>query len=155
MKKQLATLALLFASASSFANPLSFDYIQGETSELKFERIEVLSSHDAVYDYFGDRGSRPAEEEPIFSPDYDFELYPLIAVHHGTRSSSGYQLKPVKIVEKEDNVVVHVREIMPGENCSSLAVATAPYTLIMMKEPRPFNKPIEVKFSRKVGQSCN
>ena len=151
MKKIIATLAI--AAASSFASAgqqLPFNFIQGDNSYIENQRVEVLSSVANYYDYMADRGNLSPEETPLQGPEYDYAARPYIAIHGGVRSNLGYSLNPLKVVEREARTVIYVEEQVPGETCVVLPAASAPWALIQMEQRLPFNKPVEVRFSKKV-----
>ena len=147
MKKILAS-CLLMASSFSFAGQLSFDYIQGNDSNIINQRIEVLPTADLFFDYLADRGERPLDETPALSPEYDFRTYPYIAVHPGTRTSQDSSVEPIKLVEKKDRIVLYVNEV---KSCAGATVAAAPYTLISLNEPMSLLKPLSVKYIKQSG----
>jgi hypothetical protein len=65
------------------------------------------------------------------------------------RPAGEYELKPVRVVDTEDKVVVYVEEVSPGDNCFLTAVLTYPNTLILIPKT---DKKIETVFTQSVKE---
>ena len=68
-----------------------------------------------------------------YPPAIDFENEMIVAVFYGQVESSGYKIDIDRVTETTHDVVVHVREEVPGNRCVVNGVLTYPYHVIRMK----------------------
>jgi protease stability complex PrcB-like protein len=74
-------------------------------------------------------------------PPIDFRHDEAVLVSSGPRSSTGYDLRVVRVEERGDTVDVHVRERTPSLGDPTTARITYPYRLIVF---RRIDKPVHV-----------
>jgi hypothetical protein len=66
-------------------------------------------------------------------PRIDFRRFEAVLVAAGPRSSTGYDLRVLRVVEQRGRLVVEVRERTPGLGDSTRAELTYPYRLIAVQ----------------------
>jgi hypothetical protein len=76
-------------------------------------------------------------------PPIDFRRDEAVLVAAGPRSSTGYDLRVVRVVERGDAVDVQVRERTPSLGEPTAARITYPYRLIVFKK---IDKPVHVRW---------
>ncbi|NMG83356.1 MAG: protease complex subunit PrcB family protein [Methanosarcinales archaeon] len=67
-------------------------------------------------------------------PEVDFNQEMIIAVFYGTIASGGYTTKITKVIENKTNLVVFIKEIIPGKSCIVSAGETSPYHIIKIQK---------------------
>ena len=135
------------AAATSSSDRIDFSYVQGSSSEIKDQRIQVFTESFSFMNYLVERGPRPAEESQIIPDPESYDpTRPYIAIHHAARWSGS--LTPVKMIEKEHHINLFVEEsYFNPETCITGAVST-PYTVVKVNDP--IRKPVLVRFTSKV-----
>jgi hypothetical protein len=101
--------------------------VRGEHSEIDEERHEVIRDQEAWTSFWkshDDRGSPP--------PRVNFREEMVIAVHLGTRPTSGYAVTVTKVTTRKGTVTVSYDEVRPGPRCVVVSASTQPYHIIMM-----------------------
>lgn len=75
----------------------------------------------------------------IYGPDspqafapVDFTRYTVIAVFAGEKNSGGYSVDISRVVERENGLVVSVREYVPGQGCIVTQAVTYPYQIAII-----------------------
>ena len=84
-------------------------------------------------------------------PQIDFNEKMVIAILMGQKSTGSYKTEIIKIIEKENEIEVIVKEVSPGSNCGADAVITSPYHIIELKKS---DKQVRFTFKQEVIQ-CN
>ncbi len=63
-------------------------------------------------------------------PTINFENEMIIAVFQGNLPSGGYNIRITQILEKENYIEVSVKETIPPEGSTTIAVITSPYHIV-------------------------
>jgi hypothetical protein len=105
--------------------------------ELPRQTGRAYASAAALTDYL--RAAMPGRA-PLL-PRIDFKHDEAVLVGSGPRSSTGYALRVVRVVERGDTVDVRVRERAPSLGEPTEARITYPYRLIVFKR---IDKPVHV-----------
>jgi PrcB C-terminal len=79
-------------------------------------------------------------------PRVDFSRRRLILVAAGPRSSTGYSVRIVSVVERDNGVRVLARELTPSLGDHVVARLTSPYRLITIPAP---HKPVYVSWQER------
>ena len=123
------------------STPVSYIDLTQQTGDLEFTRISVRS--------FDDRASlvefleRMNPGRRLHVPPVDFDRRQVFLVAAGPRSSSGYELRVVRVRNEGGRVVVTVRERTPSLGESVRAGVTYPYRLLAL--PRN-DDPVKLKW---------
>ena len=112
-----------------------------QAGPLEFTRItrDVFRSRAALFDVL----ERNNPGRPIRLPKIDFSRREVYLVAAGPRSSTGYELKVVRVRDEGDHIVVVVHERTPSLGDSVRARVTYPFVLISL--PRS-NEPVKLKW---------
>jgi hypothetical protein len=105
--------------------------------ELPRQTGRAYSSRKELADYL--RAVMPGRAPAV--PPIDFRRDEPVLVGSGPRSSTGYDLRVVRVVERRDEVQVRVREHTPSLGEPTAARITYPYRLIVF---RRIDKPVHV-----------
>jgi hypothetical protein len=54
----------------------------------------------------------------------------VIAVFSGSKGSSGYAINITQVTSNDSGITVNVLTTVPGNNCSELAILTAPFHMV-------------------------
>jgi hypothetical protein len=81
--------------------------------------------------------------DPPAAPAFDFTRRRLVLAAAGPRSSTGYDVRVVRVVERRDRIQVDVRELTPSLRDRVEAKLTFPYRLIAIPEG---GKRVEVRW---------
>jgi hypothetical protein len=66
-------------------------------------------------------------------PEFDRSRQLVIAAGMGRQHSGGYAISIVKVLCFEDRLIVHVRELSPGPDCTVTRALTAPVVAILVE----------------------
>jgi hypothetical protein len=112
-----------------------------QAGQLEFTRItrDVFRSREALVEVL--RRNNPGRS--IRLPRIDFTRQEIYLVAAGPRSSTGYDLRIVRVRDEGDHVVVVVRERTPSLGDPVEARVTYPFRLIAL--PRT-DKPVKLKW---------
>lgn len=84
-------------------------------------------------------------------PEVDFNQEMVIAVFFGSIASGGYTIEITKVIENKTNLVVFVKEIIPGKGCIVSEGETSPYHIIKIQK---VNKEVIFNVDKEVSD-CN
>ena len=104
-----------------------------ETKEISFEKVNTSITSKAL-NVKSNILINNSEEWQKLKPnplvDIDFSKNSVIAVTAGSKSTGGYSIEVVKIVDLGQNIVVTVKDISPGTNCFVTQALTNPKQVI-------------------------
>lgn len=63
-------------------------------------------------------------------PEINFDKYTVIAVFNGVEKSGGYDIEITKVGEKNNNIYIFVKKILPGSGCITSQSFANPYHII-------------------------
>jgi protease stability complex PrcB-like protein len=134
-------LVLLLAGCGSTPRDVPYTDLTRQAGPLEFTRItrDVFRSRAALLDVL----ERNNPGRPIHLPNIDFGDREIYLVAAGPRSSSGYELKVVRVSDLGDHIVVVVHERTPTLGDPVQARVTYPFRLIAL--PRS-DKPVKLKW---------
>jgi len=81
----------------------------------------------------------------------DFNENMVIAVFQGQKPTSGYEIEITKIIERDNEIEVRVKETSPGPNCAADTVITSPHHIVELKKS---NKTVKFIFEQEIVY-CN
>jgi hypothetical protein len=123
------------------ARPVAYTDLTRQTGRLEFTRITsaVCRSRTALREVL----ERNNPGRPIKVPSIDFANREAYLVATGPRSSTGYELEILRVVDTGPSIVVRVHERTPSLGDPVEARVTYPYRLIAL--PRS-DKPVKLKW---------
>jgi hypothetical protein len=136
-----AALALVVAGCGGTARPVAYTDLTSQAGPLEFPRIsrQLFRSREELIDFL----ARTNPGRPIKLPPVDFTRREVYLVAAGPRSSTGYDLRIVRVQDEDDRVLVVVREHTPTLGDPVEARVTYPFRLITL--PRN-DKPVTLKW---------
>jgi PrcB C-terminal len=136
------SLALaVVAGCGSEARDVPYTDLSTQAGRLEFTRItrQLFRNREALLDVL--ERANPGRRVPL--PPVDFEEREVYLVAAGPRSSTGYDLRIVRVQEDDDRILVVVRERTPSLGDPVEARVTYPFRLIAL--PRS-DKPVKLKW---------
>ena len=132
---------LLLAGCGSTPRDVPYVDLTRQAGPLEFTRItrDVFRNRAALLDVL----ERNNPGRTIRLPNVDFERREIYLVAAGPRSSSGYELRIVRVEDLGDHIVVVVHERTPSLADAVQARVTYPFRLIAL--PRS-SKPVKLKW---------
>ena len=132
---------LLLAGCESTSRDVPYVDLTRQAGPLEFTRItrDVFRNRAALLDVL----ERNNPGRAIHLPNVDFEHREIYLVAAGPRSSSGYELRIVRVEDLGDHIVVVVHERTPSLGDAVQARVTYPFRLIAL--PRS-SKPVKLKW---------
>jgi hypothetical protein len=132
---------LLLAGCGSTPRDVPYVDLTRQAGPLEFTRItrDVFRNRAALLDVL----ERNNPGRTIRLPNVDFERREIYLVAAGPRSSSGYELRIVRVEDVGDHIVVVVHERTPSLGDAVQARVTYPFRLIAL--PRS-SKPVKLKW---------
>jgi hypothetical protein len=132
---------LLLAGCGSTPRDVPYVDLTRQAGPLEFTRItrDVFRNRAALLDVL----ERNNPGWTIHLPNVDFEHREIYLVAAGPRSSSGYELRIVRVEDVGDHIVVVVHERTPSLGDAVQARVTYPFRLIAL--PRS-SKPVKLKW---------
>ena len=132
---------LLLAGCGSTPRDVPYVDLTRQAGPLEFTRItrDVFRNRAALLDVL----ERNNPGRTIRLPNVDFERREIYLVAAGPRSSSGYELRIVRVEDLGDHIVVVVHERTPSLGDAVQARVTYPFRLIAL--PRS-SKPVKLKW---------
>jgi hypothetical protein len=132
---------LLLAGCGSTPRDVPYVDLTRQAGPLEFTRItrDVFRNRAALLDVL----ERNNPGRTIRLPNVDFERREIYLVAAGPRSSSGYELRIVRVQDLGDHIVVVVHERTPSLGDAVQARVTYPFRLIAL--PRS-SKPVKLKW---------
>ncbi|MCI0530297.1 MAG: protease complex subunit PrcB family protein [Nitrospira sp.] len=101
---------------------------RGVSSRITVERFEVIREQN-IWDQLWALHAGYDSSAPIIN----FHKEHVIVAHLGGRSSSGYEVRIIKIEKEMGNLAIHYEELKPGLRCIVAQVITHPYHIIKME----------------------
>jgi hypothetical protein len=136
------SLALLvLAGCASGSRPVSYTDLTPKVGPLEFTRIAVALFHDRARLLELLERNNPGRK--IELPAVDFARHVVFLVAAGPRSSTGYDLRIVRVRDVGDHIVVVVHERTPSLGDQVRARVTYPFRLIAL--PRT-DKTVKLKW---------
>jgi hypothetical protein len=137
----VALVLVALSGCAGTAKPVAYTDLTRQTGPLEFTRItrDVYRSRTALLDVL----ERNNPGRAINLPPIDFSRREAYLVATGPRSSTGYDLEIVGVVDTGPRIVVTVHERTPSLGDPVGARVTYPYRLIAL--PRS-NKPVKLKW---------
>jgi protease stability complex PrcB-like protein len=134
-------LLLLLAGCGSTPRDVPYVDLTRQAGPLEFTRItrDVFRNRAALLDVL----ERNNPGRTIRLPKVDFRHREIYLVAAGPRSSSGYELRIVRVQDLGDRIVVVVHERTPSLGDAVQARVTYPFRLIAL--PRS-SKPVKLKW---------
>jgi len=134
-------LVLLLASCGSQPRPVPYTDLTKEVGPLEFTRItrDVFRDRKRLVDVL----VRNNPGRRIDLPAVDFSRQEVYLVAAGPRSSTGYDLRVVRVEDQGGRIVVVVHERTPSLGDPVTARVTYPFRLIAL--PRS-DKPVKLKW---------
>ena len=132
---------LLLAGCGSTPRDVPYVDLTRQAGPLEFTRItrDVFRNRAALLDVL----ERNNPGRTIRLPNVDFERREIYLVAAGPRSSSGYELRIVRVEDLGEHIVVVVHERTPSLADAVQARVTYPFRLIAL--PRS-SKPVKLKW---------
>ena len=132
---------LLLAGCGSTPRDVPYVDLTRQAGPLEFTRItrDVFRNRAALLDVL----ERNNPGRTIRLPNVDFERREIYLVAAGPRSSSGYELRIVRVQDLGEHIVVVVHERTPSLADAVQARVTYPFRLIAL--PRS-SKPVKLKW---------
>jgi PrcB C-terminal len=132
---------LLLAGCGSTPREVPYADLTQQSGPLEFTRItrDVFRSRAALLDVL----ERNNPGRTIRLPNVDFERREIYLVAAGPRSSTGYELRIVRVEDLGDHIVVVVHERTPALGDAVQARVTYPFRLIAL--PRS-SKTVKLKW---------
>jgi hypothetical protein len=132
---------LLLAGCGSTPRDVPYVDLTRQAGPLEFTRItrDVFRNRAALLDVL----ERNNPGRTIRLPNVDFERREIYLVGAGPRSSSGYELRIVRVQDLGEHIVVVVHERTPSLADAVQARVTYPFRLIAL--PRS-SKPVKLKW---------
>jgi hypothetical protein len=132
---------LLLTGCASTSRAVPYTDLTSRVGPLEFTRItrDVFRSRAALLDVL----ERNNPGRPIHLPRIDFSRREVYLVAAGPRSSSGYELRVVRVRDEGGRIVVVVHERTPSLGDPVQARVTYPFRLISL--PRS-NEPVKLKW---------
>lgn len=120
------------------------DESSSEETELQFEtiakgsgghseKVNYLIENDSDWEELWEKVNSLSISKPP-SPEVDFTQNSIIAIFQGMKSTGGYSIEIIKVVETENSVEVFIKEVSPGENCIVTQAFTQPHHIIKTKK---------------------
>lgn len=134
-------LALSFAGCGGGSRPVPYTDLTRATGQLEFTHLTVSLCRDRAKLLEILERNNPGRR--IRLPNIDFSRYQVYIVATGPRSSTGYDLRIVRVRDEGDRVLVVVRERTPALGDPVKARVTYPFRLIAL--PRT-GKPVKLKW---------
>ena len=135
MKGYLILFILLFSNCFIFKDQgekeLKFEtFRKGFYSGIKEKKEIIIKNRDDFLKLWKNFTSNliPPPEPPYI----DFEKYMLIGVFMGNKPTGGFSIEIEKIIEKDKEISVHVKEESPGKNCVVTMAFTQPYHIVTL-----------------------
>ena len=126
---------------------LTFRTISNGQYNLLTQRTQrVIQSQGAWVNLWSDLSPT---DGPI--PQVNFNEKMLIAVFQGQKPTGSYEIEITKIIERENEIVVQVKETSPDTNCAADAVITSPYHIVEIEKS---SKPVRFIFEQETIE-CN
>ena len=117
---------------------ITFRTISKETDSQITQRTQNVIKTQGVWVNFWTDHS--VTDGPI--PQINFDEKMIIVVTQGQKSTGGYSTEIVKIIERENEIAVYVKEKTPGY-CAADTVITSPHHIVEIKKS---NKPVKFVF---------
>jgi protease stability complex PrcB-like protein len=132
---------LVLSGCGSTPRDVPYVDLTRQAGSLEFTRItrDVFRNRAALLDVL----ERNNPGRAIRLPNVDFERREIYLVAAGPRSSSGYELRIVRVQDLGDHIVVVVHERTPSLGKAVQARVTYPFRLIAL--PRS-SKPVKLKW---------
>jgi PrcB C-terminal len=132
---------LLLAGCGSQARPVPYRDLTKDVGPLEFTRItrDVFRNRTSLVDVL----ARNNPGRRIRLPSIDFSRQEIYLVAAGPRSSTGYDLRIVRVEDEGGRIVVVVHEQTPSLGDPVQARVTYPFRLIAL--PRS-DKPVKLKW---------
>jgi len=86
---------------------------------------------------------------PPEPPEINFEKFMLIAVFMGNKSTGGFNIQIERIIEKNEEISVYVKEESPGKNCIVTMAFTQPYHIVKLEKK---NKKIKFYYKNTIKE---
>jgi PrcB C-terminal len=137
----LTAFAVLAAGCGAESRAVPYTDLTREAGALEFTRIkrDVFRDRDSLLDVLEEMNPG----RPIRLPRINFTRQEVYLVAVGPRSSTGYDLRIVRVQDEGDRVLVVVRELTPSLGDPVQARVTYPFRLIAL--PRS-DKPVRLKW---------
>jgi hypothetical protein len=134
-------VAFAVAGCGGEARLVAYADLTKQVGPLEFPRIsrQLFRSRDDLVEFL----ARANPGRPITLPPIDFARREVYLVAAGPRSSTGYDLRIVRVQDEDDRVLVVVREHTPTLGDPVEARVTYPFRLITL--PRN-DKPVTLKW---------
>jgi hypothetical protein len=135
------TAALVLAGCGEQPRPVPYTDLTREAGPLEFTRIkrQLFRDRDELVEFLEEMN--PGRDLRL--PRIDFTRQQVYLVATGPRSSTGYDLRIVRVMDEGDRVVVVVRERTPSLGERVEARVTYPFRLLAL--PRT-DKPVKLKW---------
>jgi hypothetical protein len=132
---------VVLAGCGGEPRPVPYTDLTSRAGPLEFTRItrQLFRSREALLDVL----ERANPGRQVRLPAIDFTRQEVYLVATGPRSSTGYDLRIVRVQDDGDRVVVVVHERTPSLGDPVRARVTYPFRLIAL--PRS-NKPVKLKW---------
>lgn len=134
-------LALVLTGCGSQTRPVPYNDLTQEAGKLEFTRITrgLFRDRDALMEVL----ERHNPGLRIKLPPIDFSRQAAYLVAAGPRSSTGYELRIVRVQDEGDRIDVVVREQTPSLGDPVAARVTYPFRLIALLRT---DKPVKLKW---------
>jgi hypothetical protein len=137
----LTAIVLVIVGCGSESRPVAYTDLTREAGALEFTRIKRQLFRDRAELIAFLEEMNPGR--PLRIPPIDFTRQQVYLVATGPRSSTGYDLRIVRVRDEGDRIVVVVRERTPSLGDPVQARVTYPFRLIAL--PRN-DKPVKLKW---------
>ena len=137
----LTAIALLLTGCGNEVRPVAYTDLTRAAGPLEFTRIkrQLFRDRAELMEFLAEQNPG----HPLRLPPIDFARQEVYLVATGPRSSTGYDLRIVRVQDEGDDIVVVVREQTPSLGDPVEARVTYPFRLIAL--PRN-DKPVKLKW---------
>ena len=137
----LTAIALLLTGCGNEVQSVAYTDLTQRVGPLEFTRIkrQLFRDRAALTEFLAEQNPG----RPVRLPPIDFARQEIYLVATGPRSSTGYDLRIVRVQDEGDDIVVVVREQTPSLGDPVEARVTYPFRLIAL--PRN-DKPVKLKW---------
>ncbi len=112
------------------------------SKEIPYETISkgALSGHNEKRNYVIKDNDQWNELKIKINPDIsalqevDFNQAMVIAAFQGTQNSGGYSIEIIKVIDTENNIEVHIKEVVPAKDSVTTTVITSPYHMVKVSK---------------------
>lgn len=145
-------MTIFFAQSLALASDIYSHIVLELPYELRSDEpwVRIINTQEDLEQFYNeliaDNFVIPSEAEP--APEIDFVNFQMIAGGLGSRSHGGYRLLIEKVFVLENEILINVLSIIPGDHCATIAAITYPSVAFLIRKT---DKPIRFSVSELTG----